>query len=191
MDRRSLGRGSRLGPAAPPPPRPLPPTTPFRADAWALALPPGWRDASTVTLAGPVVDGQPHQVTVVTAEHDGRALERLADDQVEAVRHTLPGGAVLLRDRIALDGGAPAERVVFRWSPVPDRVLYQQQVYAVLGRHAVTMAASFTARSRRLVGPEVDRLMRSLAPPMPPPVPPRTVRPPEPRSGSLRPRLGR
>ena len=189
MDRRSLGRGSRLGPAAPPP-APPPPTTPFRADAFALALPPGWRDASIVTLAGPVVDGQPHQVTVVAEVHDERSLDHLADDQVEAVQRTLPGGAVLLRDRTALDSGAPAERVVFRWSPVPDRVLYQQQMYAVLDGLAVTMAASFTARSRRLVGPEVDRMMRSLAsPPASRPAPPRQAEPSRP--GTLRPRLGR
>ena len=190
MDRRSLGRESRLGSPRQPPPAPLPPTTPFRADAFALALPPGWRDASIVTLAGPVVDGQPHQVTVVATEHDGRALEHLADEQVEAVERTLPGGALLLRDRIALNSGAPAERVVFRWSPVPDRVLYQQQVYAVLDGVAVTMAASFTARSRWLVGPEVDRMMRSLASPASgfPSLP---LRPEPPHAGSLRPRLGR
>jgi hypothetical protein len=141
-----------------------------------------------VTLAGPVADGLGHQVTVVADDHDGRALERLADEQVEAVREALPGCVVLLRDRIALDGGAPAERAVFRWSPTPDRVLYQQQVYAVLDGRAVTLAASFTARSRRVVGPEVDRIMRSVS------VPPsgRTARRSEPSPpGTLRPQLGR
>ena len=166
MDRRSLGRESRTGPAVRPPPRrPSPPATPYRADAFALSLAPGWSDATLVTLAGPVVDGRSHQITVVTADHDGRPLADLADDQVRVVLETLPGGAVLLRDRIALDGGGPAERVVFRWAPVPGQVLYQQHVVAVVGGRSVTMAASFTARSRRTVGPDVDRMMRSLAPP--------------------------
>ena len=167
MPRRSLGRDARLGrpPSRPVPPSRTPPTTPYRADAFALALADGWSDATTHTVAGPVADGQPHALTVVTAPHDGRPLAALADGQVRAVLEVLPGGALLLRDAVALEDGSPAERVVFRWSPVPDRVLYQQQVYAVVGDRSVTMAASFTARSRRLLGPEVHRMMLSLAPP--------------------------
>ena len=137
-----------------------------------------------MTLAGPVADGRPHQVTVVAADHDGRPLADLADDQIGAALATLPGAAVLIRDRIALDEGSPAERVVFRWSPVPGQVSYQQQVVAVVGGRTVTMAASFTARSRRLVGPEVDRMMRSLAAaPSPPDLVDR--RSPPPRPGAL------
>ena len=170
MERRSLGGGSRLG-ARPAPPARLapapapPPTTPYRADGWTLALPPGWSDATTHVVAGPVVDGLAHHVTVTSTEAESGAAEALADEQVGAVLDTLPGAVLLLRDAVSLAGGAAGVRAVFRWSPAADRVLYQQQVYAVVGGRAVVLAASFTARSRRLLGDEVHRLMLSLADP--------------------------
>ena len=164
MDRRSLGRGSRLGTRPAPAPRPSP-TTPYRADAFALALPPGWADATTHTVAGPTVDGLVHAVTVTTAPHDGRPLAELADRQIRDALDTLRDGVLLLRDGVVLAGGAEAVRAVFRWAPMPGRALYQQQVYAVAGGRAVVMEASFTARSRRVLGPEVQRVMLSLADP--------------------------
>ena len=187
MERRSLGGGSRLGARPAPPPRPAPaarpvPTTPYHADGWALALPPGWSDATTHTIAGPVADGLAHTVTVTSAPSDGRSVEALADVQVRAVLDALPGAVVLLRDTVALAGGAGAVRAVVRWSPTSDRVLYQQQVYAVVGGRSVVLAASFTARSRRLLGDEVHRLMLSLAEPDPPD---------RRRGGAVHPRLGR
>ncbi|WP_420457096.1 DcrB-related protein [Rubrivirga sp.] len=164
-----LGHGSRLGASRPAPtarraPAP-PPTTPYRADAFSLALPPGWSDATTHTIAGPVADGRAHHVTVVTVPHDGQSLAALADAQVRAALDALPGAAVLVRDAVALDDGSPAERAVLRWSPVAGDVLYQQQVVAVVGDRALTLSASFSARTRRLLGPEVHRLMLSLAAP--------------------------
>ena len=187
MERRSLGGGSRLDRPAPPsrnaphpaPPRPAP-TTPYRADGWALALPDGWADATTHTIAGPVADGLAHNVTVTSASSGGRSVDALADEQVAAVLDTL-AGVLLLRDDVVLDGGGAGVRAVFRWSPGPDRVLYQQQVYAVVGGRAVVLAASFTARSRRLLGPEVHRVMLSLAAPDRGPG----------TGGAVRPRLGR
>ena len=167
MDRRTtLGRDARVGDTrrVPAPVRPAP-TRPYRADAFALALPPGWSDATTHTIAGPVADGRSHGITVATAPHDGRPLAAFADAQVRAAAEALAGAAVLLRDAVALADGSPAERVVVRWSPVPGEVLYQQQVYAVLGERTVTLAATFTARTRRLLGPEVHRTMLSLAAP--------------------------
>ena len=186
MERRSLGGGSRLGRPAPPPrpapepPRPAP-TSPYRADGWALALPPGWSDATTHTIAGPVADGVAHAVTVTSSDHDGRPLAALADEQTTAVLDTLPGAVLLLHDTATLAGGAAAVRAVYRWSPTPGQVRYQQQVYAVVGGRAVVLAASFTARSRRLLGPEVHRLMLSLAGPDAPAG----------SGGAVRPRLGR
>ena len=187
MERRSLGGGSRLGGRPAPPPRPAPapaapPTVPYRAGGWALALPPGWSDATTHTVAGPVADGLAHTVTVTSSPHDGRPLAAFADDQAGAVLGTLAGGVLLLRDDVTLDGGGAAARAVFRWSPGPDRALYQQQVYAVVGGRAVVLAASFTARSRRLLGDEVHRLMLSLAEP---------AAPAWGSGGAVRPRLGR
>ncbi len=142
-----------------------PPTTPFRADAFALALPPGWADATVYTIAGPVADGRSHGVTIVATPHDGRPLAAFADDQVQATTEALFGGAVLLRDAVTLADGSAGERVVVRWSPVPGDVLYQQQVYALVGDRAVAMAATFTARTRRLLGPEVHRIMLGLTAP--------------------------
>ena len=164
--RRSLGRGARVGdPARRAAPARLPPTTPFRADAFALALPPGWADATTYTIAGPVMDGQLHLITVVTSPHGGRSLAAFADDQAQAAAETLPGAVVLLRDAVALADGSPAERAVVRWPSAAGEMLYQQQVYAVVGDRAVTLAATFTAQSRRALGPEVHRVMLSLAAP--------------------------
>lgn len=165
MDRRlslgrpTLGLGQRLG--APPDP----PTTPFRADAFALALPAGWADATVYQIAGPVADGLAHQITVSATPHDGRTPAAVADEQVRAALDALPGAALLIRDALALGGGGRAERSVLRWSS--GRILYQQVLVSVVGGQMLTLGAVFTARSRRALGPEVQRIMLSLAAPPP------------------------
>ena len=128
-------------------------------------LPGSWADATTHTFEGPTSDGLAHRVTVTLGPRDGRPLAVLADDESAVLAGALRDGAVVLRDAVALDAGDTAERAVVRWTAADGRALYQQVVWAVVGDRTLTLAASFTERSRRTVGPEVHRLMLSLAAP--------------------------
>lgn len=136
---------------------------PYRADAFVLALPRGWTGSTIHTLAGPLVDGLPHTVTVASAPHGGLALTDYARAQTADVLAALPASVLLLEDALVREDGAPAARAIFRWSPTPGQVLYHQQVHTLAGDLGVTAATSFTARSRRVLGPEVLRLVLSLS----------------------------
>ena len=147
------------------PRRARPGETPYRADGFSLVLPGSWADATVHTFEGPSADGLVHRVTVTSGPRDGRPLAVLADDEAARLAGSLRDGAVLLRDAVALDAGGVAERAVVRWTAAGDRALYQELVWAVVGDRTLTLAASFTQRSRRTMGPEVHRLMLSLATP--------------------------
>lgn len=151
-------RRARRAPEAPPP-------TPFRADAFTLGLPNGWADATIYTLAGPLADGLRHTLTVACAPHDGLSLDAFARAQTDDVLASLPASALLLRDRLTRADGAPAERAIFRWSPLAEQTLYHQQVYTLARGVGLTVATSFTRRSRQILGPEVLRIALSIAPP--------------------------
>ena len=143
------------------------PTAPYRADAFALAVPEGWSDATTHTIQGPLADGLPHTVTVASAPHDGLSLTAFAAAQTADALAALPGAVLLLQDELTREDGAPAARSIFRWSPLAGEIRYHQQVYTLLGARGLTVATTFTRRSRQTLGPEVLRLALSLTPPKP------------------------
>ncbi len=165
--------------AGPPGGRPRPPV-PFRAHRFRVWVPPGWRDGSTYLLSGPTVDGFSHRISVaVDPQPACPSLAPYADAQVDGALEVLDRGRLLLRDRVALsadasgtrgrplEGSRDAVRTVIRWQGA-ERMLFLEQLVVHAGHTAFVLAAPFTRRSRRILGPEVEDALRTLQP-MPPP----------------------
>ena len=146
-------------------------TRPYRADSFVLALPAeGWADRTVYQLTGPIEDGLQHQVTVtVDPGVPPLSLDAYAAGRRAQLEDTLQGCHVLLDDRVALDGGLPAARLVYRWWPSEHRRVYQEQLHLLVPaddgtQTGYTLTATFTKKSRRTLGPAVERLMRSFVP---------------------------
>jgi hypothetical protein len=136
----------------------------YRADAFTLPLPAGdWTDRSLYVLTGPTCDGLVHSITVVREAGESRSRDERAQQNVEAVRAELGEARVLRRDDVPLDCGRSAHRAIFVWFPAEGR-RYLEQLYVRDGATHYTLSAVFTRHSRRRIGAEVERVMRSFAP---------------------------
>ena len=106
-----------------------------------------------------------HNVTISVGHHvEVDSLIDFADWQVKSVEETLKGCRLLLKDQVQLDCGVPAYRAIFVWYPTDDVRLYQEQLYVLHGGRGYTLTASFTKKTRKTLGPRVQRVMLSFTP---------------------------
>jgi len=155
-------RGDSKPPSADTPPAPVP----YRADAFRMMRPdPEWRDRSLYTLTGPVVDGIQHNITIQGVEDVGAdTVYDFGAQELALLDAKLDGCQILMTDPIDLDCGLPAFRAIYFWYPEPDLKLYQEQIYVLHDEHAYVLTASFTAKTRKRLGPPVEAMMRSFTP---------------------------
>jgi hypothetical protein len=70
----------------------------------------------------------------------------------------------LLKEPIEMDDGREAYRAIFVWWPVEDVRIYQEQLYVLDGSTGFTITASFSKKTRKTLGPEIERAMLSFSP---------------------------
>lgn len=146
-------------------PRVEAPSVAYRADTFAVSLYEEWEDTTVYVLAGPATDEVQHNVTISVGHHvEVDSLIDFADWQVKSVEETLKGCRLLLKDQVQLDCGVPAYRAIFVWYPTDDVRLYQEQLYVLHGGRGYTLTASFTKKTRKTLGPRVQRVMLSFTP---------------------------
>jgi len=133
------------------------PDTPFCMD-----VPDSWVDETVYLFQGPTRDGLQHSI-VVTCDRDAHsdALDVYATPRIAQAVNALPDAVLLTDDVIALNDGSAARRFILRWT-VHERSLYQQNVCLVAEGMGFMLSATFTDASRREVGDEIDRIMRSF-----------------------------
>lgn len=138
----------------------------YRADAFQCTLPnAAWTDRSAHTLTGPTHDGLTHSISI-TAIEDVEVEEAsvLAQNEREKLKAQLDGCRLLMDNPIALACGHPAHREIYVWSPDDDRKLYLEQLYTIYENTGYVLTAGFTPKTRKPLGPEVERLMQSFRP---------------------------
>lgn len=163
----------------PPPPAPaasgkrtaVPATAPFDpaalylANTFMLGLAEDWQDRTLHIIAGPVTDDMQHSILVdVEPEVGTDDLVDYADWQVKALEEDLKGCRLLLQEPIQLANGLPAYRAIFCWYPAEDVRIYQEQVYVLHENTGYKLTASFTKKTRKTLGPQVERMMLSFSP---------------------------
>lgn len=153
------GRPTPAGPPQPPPPQT------FRAQSFTLQLGEDWRDRTVYILAGPASDGIQHNITVtIDPEVPEMTLVDFADLNTQNLEDELRGCRLLLKEPVQLDSGQPAYRAIFVWWPMEDLRLYQEHLYVLHGTTGYVLTASFTKKTRKTLGPQVERMMRSFQP---------------------------
>ncbi|MBT8399863.1 MAG: DUF1795 domain-containing protein [Rhodothermia bacterium] len=141
---------------------------PYVADSFTLPLPEGWTDRTIFTLTGPVTDGVQHNITVnIDREVVADTLPDFAALQIQSLENQLRGIRLLKEEKVLLANGTPAYRAIFVWYPVEDVRLYQEQLYVLEGGLGYTLTASFTKKTRKTIGPAIERIMLSFEPKRP------------------------
>jgi hypothetical protein len=69
---------------------------------------------------------------------------------------------------ITLATGLQAYQAIFRWYPTDELRLYQEQIYVLVDKTGYVITASFTKKTRKTLGPQVERMMLSFKPEKPP-----------------------
>lgn len=137
----------------------------FHADGFALRLQDGWDNETVYVLEGPVEDDLQHTIQVnVDPDAGDVAVIDYADMQIEGQKNTLKGCRLLMKRFTQLDNEMRAYRAIFVWYPTEDRRLYQDQFYVVHGGVGYRLTASFTKKTRKTLGPRVERAFRSFDP---------------------------
>ncbi len=137
----------------------------YRADSFTLIFPDDWTDKTVFTFTGPVTDGIQHNITVsIQQELLTDNLLDFAEWQIRSLEEELKGCRLLLKESVEMDSGQQAYRAIFVWWPTEDLRLYQEQLYVLHEKTGYTLTASFTKKTRKTLGPQVERAMLSFNP---------------------------
>ena len=122
-----------------------------------------WEDKTLYTLLGPVTDGIQHNV-IIDVERDAPfdTLEEYADWHIKTLESELKSCMLLKRGEIKLTNGTDAYEAIFSWYPSDEIRIYQQQIFVLVEKTAYKMTASYTKKTRKTLGPAIERMMLSL-----------------------------
>jgi hypothetical protein len=135
----------------------------FCNSRFAFNLPADWQDQSVYRFVGPEEDGIQQNI-MVTVEHDvvHTDLNQYAQINIHTVEQTLQGYHELKRGTITLDSGQTAHEIVYKWTPVKERTVYQRVIYLLEGHIGYILTASFSKKTWKTKGPEIDRILKSF-----------------------------
>jgi hypothetical protein len=121
---------------------------------FAMKVPEEWEDHSYYRFEGPVEDGVKHNIIP--------GLEQYAEINIKAVGTELQGYHELKRGPVTLDNQVPAYELVYKWSPVKDRQVYQRNIYILINKTGYILTATFSKKTWKTKGVEVDKILKSF-----------------------------
>ena len=137
----------------------------YQANTFALSCLDQWQDKTIYTLAGPVVDSIQHNLLITVGENVPFAnVRELAEWQINAMEQELKSCKLLKKGSIALANGLPAFQAIFAWFPTDGLKVYQEQIFVLAEGCAYTLTATFSKKTRKTLGPQVERMMLSFEP---------------------------
>ncbi len=135
---------------------------------FSLDLGPQWIDRSIYRFEGPLEDGIQHYITIaIESDLSQTDLEAYATLQIKALESELQGYHELKRGPLLLASRQPAYELVYQWCPAEGMELYQRHLWVLHQRTGYALTAAFSKKTWKLLGDEVDRILRSLR--LPPP----------------------
>jgi len=124
-----------------------------------------WQDKTLYTITGPVTDGIQHNVIItIDNEVPFDTLVEYADWHIKALENELKGCTLLKKGETKLTNGTDAYEAIFKWYPTDELRIYQQQIFILIEKIAYKLTASFTKKTRKTLGPQVERMMLSFNP---------------------------
>jgi hypothetical protein len=130
-----------------------------------LRLLEGWSDETIYTYKGPDDNGVQHNmVMMIDRQMEITVLLEYAMLKVEALKQTLSGLEILSEEQKDLKSGLKAYEIVYKWVPYGNKVLFQKQVCIIVDGVGYNITASFSKKTIKTRGAEVDEMINSLKP---------------------------
>jgi len=144
------------------------PQVEYLSNNFTLKLYNDWEDKTIFTLTGPVTDGIQHNI-IVTREKDiqSDSVVDYAEWQIRGLEEELKSCLLLKKGKRTLQNGMPAYEAIFKWYPTDELRIYQHQIYVLHNSIGYKLTASFTKKTRKIFGPQVERMMLSFNPTSP------------------------
>jgi len=137
----------------------------YHANDFSLRLYSEWQDKTIHTIGGPVTDGIQHNIIISLNPDVGTdSLRDYADWNIASVTNELKGCRLLLQKPVTLANGLPGYKAIFCWFPTEELRIYQEQIFVLAGTTGYNLTASFTKKTRKTLGPQVERMMLSFSP---------------------------
>ncbi len=137
----------------------------FQGNGFILPHSNEWNDETLYTLTGPVADGIRHNIMIqVRKDSSWTTVETFAEAQIASLEQELTSCKILNRQKTKLVIGLDAYRVIMKWQPTDVQPIYQEQIYVLADKTGYTLTASFSRRTRKTVGPFVERIMLRFQP---------------------------
>lgn len=142
----------------------------YQAHSFTFTCLDQWQDRTVYTFAGPVIDGMQHNLTIAFGQAVPFASVReFAEWQIGVTEQEIKGCRLLKKGNISLASGTPAFQAIFSWCPTDNLKVYQEQIFVLSEGTAYTLTATFSRKSRKTLGPHVERMMLSFEPLKPKP----------------------
>lgn len=140
----------------------------YQANTFVMSLPEGWTDKTLFVLAGPVSDGLQHNVTITVAQDlPFTSVREFAEWQIASAQQELKSCRLLKKGSMMLANSTPAYQAIFCWFPTETLKVYQEQLFVLSDGCAYTLTATFSKKTRKTLGPQVERMMLSFVPAKP------------------------
>jgi len=132
---------------------------------FTLSIPPDWEDRSYYRFEGPVEDGIKHSI-LVTIENSVKVpnLEQYAERNMKSMETELQGYQELKRGPLTLDSRVPAYELVYKWTPLKERQVYQRVIYILLNNTGYILTATFSKKTWKMLGPVINKILMSFKP---------------------------
>lgn len=130
-----------------------------------ITLPSGWEDQTLYTYKGPDDSGVQHNlVLIIDNEVGGLDLKTYAKLRLDSIKDTLSGFELMGEREKELKSGDKAYELVYKWSPSADKTLVQKQVFTIIGDKAYNFTSSFSKKTIKTIGVQVDEIIDSFKP---------------------------
>lgn len=138
----------------------------FGQPKFILSFPDNWKDETMYSFKGPEDSGVQHGLLVTVDDEPGTGdMVRYAKDRINALKNTLTGAEFLKEEEKQLSADYPAYEVVYKWIPSEGKVLFQKQVWVLVDGVVYNLTASFSKKTIKTIGKEVDAIIDSLRKP--------------------------
>ena len=142
---------------------PIDKTVPYTGNGFIINQLEDWQDNTIYTLTGPVTDSIQHNLVISSDKKpDFDDLIEYAEWHIKTLEKELKSCMILKKGSTKLDNGSEAYEVIYSWYPTDQIRIYQHQIFAKLDKSIFKMTASFTKKTRKTLGPVVERMMLSL-----------------------------
>ena len=130
-----------------------------------LTFPDGWKETTVYTFEGPHDSGIQHNLvlTILPDMPPNVELKDFAKAQTESSAGILPGFSLMSEKETFFSDEVPGYEIVYGYRPTDEIKFVQKQWYFYLKKKVYLFTATFSKKTIKTIGVEVEKIVRSLS----------------------------